>query len=166
MRMNEIKIHTTRKTSPNSVHGCVKTYHIEFATEVGFTSKTMVKKNDKNKECQAILTCSNFDFWWPIGGKQRNPIFGYKEMCYLDYWMHYTLSQHSSKSQFQKVFHRHFYALDLENAVSLITLSCAQCATLTKLPKRLLNFQPQISHPYQVSHLHVMWCVVQNRKYL
>ena len=53
LRMTPIKSHTIRKTSPNSVHGFVETYHIDsvaYATEAGFASQSMVEKVIKNNK--------------------------------------------------------------------------------------------------------------------
>ena len=48
--------------------------------------------------------------------------------------------QHPSSSQLQKVFSRHFYALDAEAEVKSVTKSCVHCASLQTLPQEIMDF--------------------------
>ena len=45
--------------------------------------------------------------------------------------------QHPSKSQLLKVFHRFFYALDVEKVVEHVTEQCAFCASMASIPQEV-----------------------------
>jgi hypothetical protein len=52
--------------------------------------------------------------------------------------------EHPSASQLNKVFHRYFYALDVDTEIKSNTAACAQCASLKQLPKEVVNFSTSV----------------------
>ena len=48
--------------------------------------------------------------------------------------------EHPTKSQLQKVFHRHYFALDADLEIENITEHCSQCSSLATLPKEIVEY--------------------------
>lgn len=48
--------------------------------------------------------------------------------------------QHPSKAQLGKLFHRHFYALNSDRAISSVSQSCSQCSSIATLPQEIPQF--------------------------
>jgi len=52
--------------------------------------------------------------------------------------------QHPTKSQLHKLFQRHFFALNVDEAITLVTNTCAQCASLAQLPREVTSFSTSL----------------------
>ena len=55
--------------------------------------------------------------------------------------------QHPTSFQLQKVFHRHFYALDADKAIKSVTNNCAHCASLAQLPLEITSSSTSVPAP-------------------
>lgn len=60
--------------------------------------------------------------------------------------LHIRLS-HPSKSQLSKVFHRHFFGLDAEKQIEIITNDCTHCVSLKTIPQNLPEFTTSYPPP-------------------
>ena len=48
--------------------------------------------------------------------------------------------QHPSRCQLKKLFHKYFYALNADTEIDVVSSQCAQCASLAKLPREVMDY--------------------------